>query len=284
MTIPPTYGGSLFVSDLATGLSVTVTSLAEGTAGEPGFIPAGVTVVDPGPGLRPGRHPARGPDPAVRPGHQSADPDRHQRQHDRRIELRRPDHPDHPAGRGQHVRPGLQHLGRQDASSFVNSELSITFSADGTTFYASDGDGVWQFKTTASLAGSTSGTLIGLNDLRTLGVPYDGQNSAVAVVDTGVDANSAPFRGRVAPGKNIYTGGLGNQDFAASGGGTTDGQRRRRRRVARAGPAAPAPPARSCPTRSTATARRSPASSPSSCPRRPSSRSRSSPRSSRRSR
>ena len=52
MTVPPTYGGSLFVADLATGLSVTVVSLAEGTAGQPGFIPAGVTVVIPiqGPG------------------------------------------------------------------------------------------------------------------------------------------------------------------------------------------------------------------------------------------
>ena len=44
--------------------------------------------------------------------------------------------------------------------------------------YASDDDGIWQFKTTADLAGSTSGSLIGLNDLRTLGVPYDGQNGA----------------------------------------------------------------------------------------------------------
>ena len=118
---------------------------------------------------------------------------------------------------------GFNTSGNLDASSFINSELSITFSADGTTLYASDGDGIWQFKTTASLAGSTSGTLIGLNDLRTLGVPYDGQNSAVAVVDTGVDAISAPFRGRVSPGKNLWTGGLGNKDFAASGGGTTTG-------------------------------------------------------------
>ena len=85
--------------------------------------------------------------------------------------------------------------------------------------------GIWQFKTTADLADSTSGTLVGLNDLRTLGVPYDGQNSAVAVVDTGVDANSPPFRGRVAPGTDIFTGGLGNDDLAASGGGTAAGGR-----------------------------------------------------------
>ena len=47
---------------------------------------------------------------------------------------------------------GFNTSGAQDASSFVNSELSISFSADGTTLYASDGSGVWQFKTTASLA------------------------------------------------------------------------------------------------------------------------------------
>ena len=73
---------------------------------------------------------------------------------------------------------------------------------------------IWQFKTTADLADSTSGTLVGLNDLRTLGVPYDGQNSAVAVVDTGVDASVAfvPRPGRA--GTDIFTGGLGNQDLA----------------------------------------------------------------------
>src|SRR5208282_4676891 len=107
-----------------------------------------------------------------------------------------------------------------DASSFIDSELSITFSADGTTLWASDDQGIWQFKTTASLADSTTGTLIGLNDLRTLGVPYDGQGSAVAVVDTGVDGQTPPLRGRVTTGTNIWTGGPGNQDLAASGSAT----------------------------------------------------------------
>ena len=118
---------------------------------------------------------------------------------------------------------GFDTNGAQDSTSFLNSMLSISFSADGTTLYASDDDGIWQFKTTASLASSTSGTLVGLNDLRTLGVPYDGQNSAVDVVDTGVDASSPPFRGRVAPGTDIFTGGLGNQDLSASASATTGG-------------------------------------------------------------
>jgi hypothetical protein len=101
-----------------------------------------------------------------------------------------------------------------DSSGFAMSSLSLTFSADGTTLYVADDDAIWQFKTVASLAGSDSGSLIGLNDLRSLGVPYDGQGAAVAVIDTGVDANSAPFRGRVAPGFNVFTGGAGNDDTA----------------------------------------------------------------------
>ena len=119
---------------------------------------------------------------------------------------------------------GFDTSGLQSAQSFINSSFTITFSADGTTLWAADNEGIWQFKSTASLAGSTTGTLIGLNDLRTLGVPYDGINSAVAVVDTGVDAISPPFRGRVSPGTNIWTGGLGNKDLLPlGGGGTTTG-------------------------------------------------------------
>ena len=160
------------------------------------------------------------PNATLRPGQQSAG---------RAItsgaesEPRRPDHPDHaPRGR-QRLRGGLQVPRAAGRPSFVDSELHITFSADGTTLWASDNDGIWQFKTTASLADSTTGTLIGLNDLRTLGVPYDGQGSAVAVVDTGVDGQSPPFRGRVTTGTNIWTGGPGNQDLAASAGGGTTG-------------------------------------------------------------
>ena len=36
VTIPPTYAGSLFVSDLATGLSVTVTSVRKAPRVSPG--------------------------------------------------------------------------------------------------------------------------------------------------------------------------------------------------------------------------------------------------------
>src|SRR5205823_3187430 len=67
----------------------------------------------------------------------------------------------------------------------------------------------------------TSGSLIGLSDLRTLGIPYDGRGAAVAIVDTGVDANSAPFRGRVAPGTNIVTNGFGNDDTSPTTAQTT---------------------------------------------------------------
>jgi hypothetical protein len=113
--------------------------------------------------------------------------------------------------------------GAQDYTSFVNSSLTLSFSSDGTTLYASDDDAIWQFKTTADLASSTSGTLVGLNDLRTLGVPYDGGGSAVAVVDTGVDAQTTAFRGRVANGTNLTTGGYGNSDLAPLGGSSTTG-------------------------------------------------------------
>ena len=52
VTLPPVSAGNLFVSDLATGLSVTVTSVLNGTVGQPGYIPAGIKVVVPvqGPG------------------------------------------------------------------------------------------------------------------------------------------------------------------------------------------------------------------------------------------
>ena len=148
------------------------------------------------------------------------------------------------------------------SSSFIDSELSISFSADGTTLWASDDQGIWQFKTTASLADSTSGTLIGLNDLRTLGVPYDGEGSAVAVVDTGVDGQT---RRSAAASRPARTSGPGVQatktSLQAASATTTGGRRGRsgrrgRRALAGAAPAGPAPPVRSLSTRSTATVRR----------------------------
>ncbi len=128
-----------------------------------------------------------------------------------------------PWGRGPRLRlQGFHTSNATDASSFTQSSLSVTFSADGTTMYVADDDAIWQFKTVTSLAGSDSGSLIGLNDLRSLGVPYDGEGSAVAIIDTGVDALSAPFRGRVAPGINVVTGGLGNDDTAIFSNTTTN--------------------------------------------------------------
>ena len=112
---------------------------------------------------------------------------------------------------------GFDTNGAQDSSSFVNSMSDHQLLGgrhDDVRLGRRTGSG--SSRRPPDLAGSTSGTLVGLNDLRTLGVPYDGQNSAVAVVDTGVDASSPPFRGRVAPGQNLFTGGLGNVDTAAS--------------------------------------------------------------------
>ncbi len=199
---PPDYGGSLFVSDLATGLYVTVTPVAP-LPTTPILVPVqgtgviGVTTDAAGNVI-----------PVVNNGNTT---DGSNDFGGRIIRIL-------PNGTVNEFAYGFDTSGNQDSSSFVDSSLTISFSADGTTMFASDDAGIWQFKTTASLAGSTSGTLVGLNDLRTLGVPYDGQNSAVAIVDTGVDASSPPFRGRVAPGENLFTGGLGNVDTAASSG------------------------------------------------------------------
>jgi hypothetical protein len=201
----PDYGGSLFVSDLASGLFVTVTPVAP--------LPTSPIIVPvQGTGVIGVTTDAAGDVIPIVSGGNTTDGSN---DFGGRIIRILPD------GTENEFAYGFATDGAQDASSFVNSMLSISFSADGTTLYASDDQGIWQFKTTADLADSTSGTLVGLNDLRTLGVPYDGQNSAVAVVDTGVDANSPPFRGRVAPGIDIFTGGLGNDDLAATGTAST---------------------------------------------------------------
>ena len=136
---------------------------------------------------------------------------------DGRGRRRRADHPHRPQrSRRQRVdhrlRRGFNTSNIQGPQSFIESSLSISFSADGTTLYASDNDGIWQFKTVGSLANSSAGSLIGLNDLRSLGVPYEGQDSAVAVIDTGVADNNGAFRGRVAPGKDVFTNGFATRD------------------------------------------------------------------------
>ncbi len=186
------YVGSLFVSDLASGLATTVPT--------PGTTTGQVTVI-----------------PVQGPGGAGATLDSAGNQiisassgslGGRIVRIS-------PTGVVTPFATGFNTSNAFDSSSFTSSSLSITFSADGTTLYAADNDGIWQFKTQASLAGSTSGSLVGLNDLRTLGVPYEGQNSAVTILDTGVDATSPGFRGRVAPGKNVLTNGTGNDDYAA---------------------------------------------------------------------
>ncbi len=227
----PNFGGSLFVSDLASGLYVTfsgtITTPTGGTVSTP---PGGVAIPVQGPGVVSVTTTSSGQViPVIAPygtstGYMPPGPV---------IEGI-----GYAIGGGRIIRVlpdgtvntfayGFDTSNAQDYTSFVDSSLSISFSADGTTLYASDDDAIWQFKTTSDLADSTSGTLVGLNDLRTLGVPYDGQNSAVAVVDTGVQATTPSFRGRVAPGTDIFTGGLGNRDLLPAGstssatGGTT---------------------------------------------------------------
>ena len=185
VSLPPNSAGNLFVSDLASGLSdtVTLTSVAEGT------IPSGVAVT--------GTVPVDGTtvvglaltNPSI-PYNATSNPlvltyslvDASPLLGGRILQIR-------PDGVVSNFAQGFDVSTSTTATSFINSELSITFSADGTTLWASDNQGVWQFKTTASLADSVTGTLIGLNDLRTLAVPYDGQGSAVAVIDTGVDGS-----------------------------------------------------------------------------------------------
>ncbi len=193
----PVSAGNLFVADLATGLAVTVTPVGSST---------GVVVPIQGPGsIGVTQGSSTGAfQPIVSNGNTTGG--------------------SNIGGRILRITPqgvvtvfaaGFATSGAIDSTSFIDSSLSISFSADGTVLYASDDQGIWQFKATTDLADSTTGSLIGLSDLRTLGVPYDGNGSAIDIVDTGVDATSPPFRGRVAAGTNVVTGGLGNSDTAA---------------------------------------------------------------------
>jgi hypothetical protein len=194
--IPPAYVGSVFVADLGTGLSVDGTPVDPLPTDDPVHIPIQ------GPGAVGVEQDANGNlVPIFTNGNTTGGTNI-----GGRIVRVNTD------GTVTPFAEGFNTSGSQFSSSFVESTLSITFSADGTTFYAADNDGIWQFKSVLDLAGSTSGSLIGLNDLRTLGVPYDGQDSAVAVLDTGIDSRSTPLRGRVAGGTNVVTGGLGNDD------------------------------------------------------------------------
>ena len=196
----PTFAGSEFVADLATGLAVNVTSQAItiGVAPNQTIIPAtGISVPIQGPGsvgvqLTPPGTVTGLLQPITTGGNTTGGTNLG----GRIIRIT-------PAGVINVFAQGFRTSGNQDASSLANSSLSITFSADGTILYAADDDGIWQFKTVTSLADSTSGQLIGLGDIRSLGVPYEGQDSAVAILDTGVDAQTPNFRGRVSPGTNV---------------------------------------------------------------------------------
>src|SRR5208337_577813 len=166
VTLPPVSAGNLFVSDLSSGLSqiVPLTSIAE-TNAEGQLIPAGVAVtatipVD-GPtivGLQL-QYPSLPYDATTNPlvvvyQLESVSP----LLGGRIIQIT-------PQGVVSDFAQGFDvyntpigevvPAGTSDPTSFMDSELSITFSADGTTLWASDDQGIWQFKTTASLADST---------------------------------------------------------------------------------------------------------------------------------
>jgi hypothetical protein len=195
---PAQYAGSLFVADLSTGLATRVTSIAI-----PGGPPATTITI-----------PVQGPGPVgvttdsngnVIPITSNGNTTDGGNLGGRILRIT-------PQGVVTIFATGFDTSGDQGPTSFIDSAFSISFSADGTTLYAADNEGIWQFKTVTDLASATSGSIVGLNDLRTLGVPYDGLGSAVAVIDTGVDANTPNFRGRVAAGTNVITNGAGNDD------------------------------------------------------------------------
>jgi len=148
----PDYGGSLFVSDLASGLYVTVTPLSP-LPTSPILVPVqgsgviGVTTDSSG-----------SVTPIITDGNSTGGSNDFGGRIIRVL----------PNGVLNTFAYGFDTSGAQDSSSFIDSSLTISFSADGTTLFASDDQGIWQFKTTADLASSTSGTLVGLNDLRTL--------------------------------------------------------------------------------------------------------------------
>ncbi len=205
-TVTPTYVGSMFVADLGTGLSVPVTPVAP--------LPTAVIEVPiQGPGTVGVTTDAAGNVVPIVTNGNTTDGSNIG---GRIVRIS-------PEGQVTTFAAGFATSGAQDATSFINSSLSITFSASGTTLYAADDNAIWQFKAVTDLANSTAGSIIGLNDLQTLGVPYDGSGSAIAVLDTGVDGNATPFQGHVALGTNIYTNGQGNTDTAAGATTTATG-------------------------------------------------------------
>ena len=145
----PVFAGSLFVADLATGLEVSVTPAHRSPT-----TPIEVPIQGPGPvGVT--TDAAGNVIPIVTNGNTTGGSNIG----GRILRIT-------PNGQVTVFADNFDTSGAQDSTSFINSSLSISFSADGTMLYASDDQGIWQFKTTADLADSTSGSLIGLNDLR----------------------------------------------------------------------------------------------------------------------
>ena len=131
----PRSAGSLFVTDLATGLQVSLTSRAPlpvATINVPiqGPGPVGLTTDSSGNVI-----------PLITNGNTTGGSN----VGGRILRIT-------PTGQVTVFAEGFDTSGAQDSTGFIDSSLSISFSADGTILYASDDQGIWQFKTTADLA------------------------------------------------------------------------------------------------------------------------------------
>src|SRR5205085_6887035 len=126
----PVSAGNLFVTDLASGLQVTVTPRAP-------LVTTPITVPVQGPGFISLTADASG---NVVPVTSNGNTTGGSNIGGRILRIT-------PAGVVTVFAQGFATSAAQDSSSFINSSLTISFSADGTTLYASDDQGIWQFKT-----------------------------------------------------------------------------------------------------------------------------------------
>jgi hypothetical protein len=100
----------------------------------------------------------------------------------------------------------------------LDEAFSISLTPDGRRLFVSDLDAIYFVDPLTTLERSEVGQLIGLADLRDLGVPYRGQGLAFAVIDTGVDSSHGGFGGHATEGVNIVIpGSAGTFDLVGHG-------------------------------------------------------------------